>query len=799
MKVPYRWLNDYVKIDRELDEVVDALIMTGNAVENVFPPREDALNIRVGRILKIEKHPDADKLLVCQIDTGEDGPVQIVTGADNVFEGALVPVALHNSHLPNGVHIKKGKLRGVESNGMLCSGEELCLKESDYPGAEVYGILILKEEDAYVGEDIREVFMWDDTVLEFEVGANRSDCLSVLGTARETAASLKTAFTLPSTEYLHDDDDICNHYRVDVLDTDLCPRYMARMIKNVKIERSPKWMRQRLTAAGIRPINNIVDITNFVMLEYGQPMHAFDGRRIAGDHIIVRRAEEGETIRTLDGKDHPLSSNNLLICDESGPIGIAGVMGGENSEIEEDTDTVVFEAAKFSYGNIRKTSRELGMATESSMRFSKGLDATICEQAINRACELVCELGAGEVVGGTIDILSEDLSPKKIETTAAYINGRLGTELSAEEMASCLERVFIRTEIRDDTLVCEIPRYRIDMEGKADISEEVARIYGYNNIPETLGNVHFMTDEMPDPDKMKSQIRDYLTLHGYFECVTYSFMGMQDLDRIGIDEDHPLRKAVRIINPLGDDRAFMRTTMLPSMLDTVALNLNRKNDELSLFEIGRTFMPETVPVTDTLPVEHNVLILAKSEKAGDFYSLKNDVENVLFAISGEFPRFASGGAAYWHPGRKAVIYIGGRPVGEMGELHPKIAGNYDIQKRITLALIELDGMEVYERNFKYAPIARFPAVERDIAVIVGEDTEAGSVKDCIEGNGGKYLESCELFDVFRSESLGEGKKSLAFSLKFRSPSETLTDAIVQERMDNIIRKLSEDLGAELRS
>ena len=799
MKVPYRWLQDYVQIDTDIQSLSDALVMTGNAVEGITPPRSDISNVVAGRIVKLEKHPDADKLQICQIDIGAAEPLQIVTGADNVFEGALVPAALHNSHLPNGAHIKKGKLRGVPSNGMLCSGEELCLKESDYPGAEVYGILILREEDAVPGQDMREVLMWDDTVMEFEVGANRPDCLSILGVARETAAAIGKKPVLPEPVFHENGESVSDYVQVSVQAPDLCPRYMARAIQNVKIGPSPRWMQQRLAAAGVRPINNMVDITNFVMLEIGQPMHAFDAADIRGGHIIVRRAQQGETLTTLDGKARSLSENNLLICDEQGPIGIAGVMGGENSEIKDSTTTVIFESAKFMYGNIRKTSRELGLATEASMRYSKGIDATTCECALNRACQLVEMLGAGEVVGGCIDLCTEDLAPRQIRVTPAYINARLGTELTAEQMIDCLERAYIKTEQDGEALVCEVPRFRTDMDGKADISEEVARIYGYDNIPEHQAAVHFMKDEMVDPDAKKDIMRDYLCAQGYFECVTYSFMGMQDLDKLGVAEEDPLRRAVRIINPLGDDRAYMRTTMLPAMLEVVATNLNHKAEALRLFEVSKTFRPEQLPLDGKLPEERPTILLAMTEDAGDFYALKGDVENILLAAYGKQPRFAGGGSVYWHPGRKAVLYLDGKPVGEMGELHPLVAERYGIGRRVTLAYIDLAAVQEEKQVHRYAPSPRFPASERDIAVVVPEEAEAGALLECIRANGGEYLEDAALFDIYRSAALGEQKKSMAFSVRFRSSEGTLAEEQISGSMEQILAALKAQFGAELRA
>ena len=798
MKVPYRWLLDYVQPDTDIRALADAMIMTGNAVEEIIPPRSDIFHVVAGRIIKLEKHPNADKLQICQLDVGEDQPVQIVTGADNVFVGAMVPVALDHSHLPNGMKIKKGKLRGVESNGMLCSGEELCLKEADYPGAGVHGILILREQDAAPGQDMREVLMWDDTVLDFEVGANRPDCLSILGIAREAAAAVGKTPTLPTPSFVQNAEDISRYVRVSVDAPDLCPRYMARAIKNVKIGPSPRWMQQRLSAAGVRPISNIVDITNFVMLETGQPMHAFDASHIRGKHIIVRRAKKEETLTTLDGKHRSLGENNLLICDEQGPIGIAGVMGGENSEITEKTQSVVFESAKFMYGNIRRTSRELGLLTEASMRYSKGIDATICQYALNRACQLVEMIGAGEVVGGCIDILHEDLAEKIIRVTPEYINARLGTALLPQQMISCLERAYIKTSQQQGELVCTVPRFRTDIDGKADISEEVARIYGYDNITEHQAAVHFMQEEMVDPDADKDLLRDYLCAQGYYECVTYSFMGMQELDKLGVLPDDPLRKAVRILNPLGDDRAYMRTTLLPAMLGVVSSNLNHKEQTLRLFELSRTFRPTQLPLNGTLPDERPALIMAMTDDAGDFFCFKGDVENALCRAYGEMPSFTAGGALYWHPGRKAVVSLDGQPIGEMGELHPLVAKRFGIAKRVMLACIDLAAIRHEKKEYRYIPIPRYPAIERDIAVVVDHQVPSGALMSCIREHGGKYLEEVSLFDVYQSEGLGEGRKSVAFALRFRSAEQTLSDEQIQDGMEAILSALQKNFEAKLR-
>ena len=797
MKVPYKWLKDYVAIDAPVDEFVDAMVMTGNGVEEVADLGANMEKVVVGRIEKLEKHPDADKLQICQIDVGEAELLQIVTGADNVFEGALVPVALCGSKLPSGVKIKKGKLRGVDSFGMLCSGEELCLKEADYPGAGVYGILILRE--GMPGQDMREVLMLNDTVIDFEVGANRPDCLSVLGIAREASAAMRAPLSIPDAQFRENGESIADYVRVDVQAPDLCPRYMARAIKNVKIGPSPRWMQEKLKAAGVRPISNIVDITNFVMIETGQPMHAFDAKDIRGSHIVVRRAEQGERIVTLDGKERALASSMLLICDEQGPIGIAGVMGGENSEIKEDTKTVIFESAKFGYGNIRQTSRALGLATEASTRYSKGVDAGTSEYALHRACQLVEQLEAGEVVGGEIDLLAEDLSEKKIVVRAAEINALLGTQLSAVEMKECLDRVLIETELDGATLACRIPHYRGDIDGKADIAEEVARIYGYDNIPEnavsaSLTGVKGMLDEAAT-----DLLKHYAVGAGFYECVTYSFAGEADFDKLCLPADSPLRRAVRIKNPLGDDSAYMRTTLAADMLKVMALNLKRKNKKVRLFEIDKVYLPESLPLAGALPDERKTMILAISQDVGDFYTLKEVVENICEVLRVPGLEIAVGGPEYYHPGRKAVLSIGGREIGKIGEIHPDVQKNFGIPCRTCVAELDLRGLIAEARTqIKFAPLPKYPAIERDIALVVDRAAQSGSIRGCILKNGGKYIENAELFDVYEGAQLGDEKKSLAYSLTFRSNEGTLTDEMIAADMERILQALKEEFGASLR-
>ena len=799
MIAPLKWLKDYVEIDIPAQELAEQMIMTGNGVEGIEDLREKMQNVVVGKILKLEKHPNADKLQICQIDVGDE-VLQIVTGADNVFEGALVPVAKCNSLLPNGMKIKKGKLRGVESYGMLCSGEELCLKEADYPGAEVYGILILKD-DCKVGQDMRQVLMMDDVLLDFEVGANRPDCLSIIGIAREAAAALSRPVSIPKAEYEENQEDIADYVSVSVLDRDICTRYMAKAIKNVKIGESPAWMKERLKSAGVRPICNIVDITNFVMLETGQPMHAFDAADIRGGEIIVRRANEGEKITTLDGKERELAASMLMICDKQGPIGIAGVMGGENSEIKDTTQTVIFESAKFTYGNIRQTSRALGLATESSMRYSKGVDAANTAYALDRACQLVELLGCGQVVGGKVDILSEDLTPKVITTSPAEVNALLGTEISAEEMRKCLERVFIETTLEGDKLVCKIPHFRGDMDGKADVAEEVARIYGYDNIPvnDSAGR-RMVLPNKTDAYAVIDILKYFIHAEGFYECCTYSFTGEAQWDKLKLPADSSYRKAVRIRNPFGDDTAYMRTTLIPDILDVMATNLKRKNKNVKIYEISKVFLPKELPLTTELPEERRKLVMAMSGEGMDFFSLKAVVENVFSAmrIEGEID-VTPGGPDYFHPGRKALMYLGDVPVGQLGEIHPDVQQNFGIPARVYVAQLDLEYLltKVGTRiRFKMLP--KYPAIERDIAIVVPRDAQSGTIRKAILKNGGRYIEQCTLFDVFVNDKLGADKKSLAYSLSFRSPEETLTEEAIAADMEHILQILSEQFGATLR-
>lgn len=792
MIAPYKWMCDYVDMELSPEELMQSLIMTGSEVEGFEELGLHLKKVVVGKIVSLEKHQDADKLSVCIVDVGETEPLQIVCGANNIFEGAYVPVAMIGANLPGGFKIKKGKIRGVHSYGMLCAGEELGLTEEDYPGAGVNGIMLLTD-DLELGTSLREVLGLTDTVFEIEIGANRPDCLSVLGMARECAAALSKDINTPNTSYGTAGGNISDYVKVSVKDTDLCERYIARAVKNVKIGPSPKWMKERLISAGVRSINNIVDITNYVMLETGQPMHAFDHKLIRGEEIIVRRAQNGEKITTLDEKERKLSDDMLLICDAEGPIAIAGVMGAENSGIKDDTTTIIFESAKFMQGNTRRTSRTLGLATESSMRFSKGVDTAGCKTAMDRALNLIEQLGAGEIVSGEIDILSADISPKQVVVSADRVNGRLGTNLSAADMAGLLERVFIKTAVEGDVLTCDIPSFRGDISLAEDISEEVARMFGYDNIPTTKMAGEVIRGVVPFEEKIIDRSKSVLTGLGCYECVTYSFAAVSELDKLMLEPDDRRRKMVKIINPLGDEQGYMRTSAVPDILKVVATNLKMKVSDVRLFECGRVYH-----LTDDLPEENKYICISLCGDE-DFFTLKGVVENLLESFGIIELSLAPEASSYYHPGRSASLYIDGEKAGELGEIHPDVAKAYDIDKKVYVAELNLHAIiNATDDTKKYEPLPRFPAAERDLALILDDSVAAGDVLSCIRKNAGEFFESAELFDVYTGAQLGEGKKSLAFRIVFRAKDRTMLDEEANEARDAIVKAAEAEFGAKLR-
>ncbi len=797
MLISLNWLKRYVDIDLPVAELCDRMVMSGFEVESITDLSQTMSRVVVGQIVKLEKHPDADKLQICQLDIGESEPVQIVTGADNVFEGALVPVALHDSHLPNGMHIKKGKLRGVPSNGMLCSGEELCLKESDYPGAEVYGIMILKDSPV-PGTDMREVLHLDDYIIDFKITANRPDCQSVLGVAREIAVALNKPFNAPKPEYTTVGGNIHDEIKVSVEDTDLCPRYMGRIVKNLRIGPSPDWMKRCLKAAGMRPINNIVDITNFVMLETGQPMHAFDMRHVAGNELCIRRAKPGETITTLDGKAHTLTPDMLVIADRDEPSCIAGIMGGENSEIEDDTTTLFFESAKFRRDSVRRTGRALGIRTESSGRFERGLDIMGASYALDRALQLICELDAGDIIDGTIDLHDALPEPRTLTVPAQRINDLLGVDIPFETMVDILNRLHIETTLSaDNVLTAKIPSFRDDIEGRADLAEEVMRIYGYDHIIGTP-----MRGEVARGQKRPQQIKTdklkrLMIAQGMYEIATYSFISSKAVDTLNLAENDVRRQAVTLLNPLGEEYSTMRTQLITSMLTVLSTNYNRKVPAARLFEASKAFRATTLPPTEQ-PEEAPVLCIGMYGKEEDFFTLKGVVETLL-ETAGEKVTYTASNEPYLHPGRQAEAYIGDKKVAVFGELHPDVAAAYDLGTRVYTAEIELNTLfDVEMKPVLYRALPRFPAVERDLALLCDADLPVAEIEEVIRKAGGKLLETVALFDVYQGNQIEKGKKSVAFNLLFRSSEETLSDTQIEPAMQKIIKKLHEK-GCDLRS
>ena len=794
MNISRKWLREFVDIsatDKEYDEI---MTIAGQKVETTTRMDADIRNVVVGRVLSMVRHENSDHMWVCMVDAGKDAPIQIVTGAQNVHEGDLVPAALHNSYLPGGVHITKGKLRGVESNGMLCSYKELGLTEHDCPEAYADGIWILNDEGCSVGQDINEVIGNDDSIVEFEITNNRPDCYSLLGLARETAA----AFNVPMKHHepvVKGGAEGClpELLDVDVQASDLCLRYTARMVRNVKIAPSPKWMRQRLRSAGVRPINNIVDITNYVMIEYGQPMHAFDYRYVKGGKIVVRRAGEDKTLTTLDGNVRALQPDMLVIADEEKPVGLAGIMGGENSEIVEDTVDVVFESANFLGASIRKTALALGMRTDASAKFEKDIDPMLTVPAVNRACELVELLGAGEVMDGVLDILNYVPEAVELPLEPERINALLGTDISRADMVEYLRR----EEIAVEGDMIKVPSWRPDLRCMADIAEEVARYYGYNRIPTTLMRGATTLGGYTEAEALENRACAAARSLGYSEIITYSFVSPTVFDSIRLPQDTPLRNAIRIINPLGEDTSIMRTVILPSMLDILARNYAYKNKGVKLYEMGRIYLP--VEGQD-LPNEPKRLIFGTYGEHEDFYSMKGEIDALLCALNmpaATYVQTASNPS--YHPGRCAELRIGGECVGVLGQIHPLVAENYGIGTQVYVAELDfakLSALELPERVFHALP--KFPAVTRDLALVCDEAVTVGALEACITAAAGKLLRRIDLFDIYRGAGVGEGKKSVAFSLELRADDRTLTDEDSVGVVNKVLAALEKELNVKLR-
>lgn len=790
MKIPVKWLNDYVDIsDISIESLVHKMTMSGSKVEGVENLGEEIQNVVVGKILSIEKHPDADKLVVCKVDVGNE-VLQIVTGAKNVNEGDFVPVALHGSHLPGGITIKKGKLRGVESFGMLCSIGELNLTLEDVPYAIEDGILIFDKEYP-LGMDVKEIFSLNEDIIEFEITPNRADCFSVIGLAREAAVTFDKPFNLKTPVINETNDKIEDFASVEVLDKENCMRYAAKVVKNVKIGPSPKWLSDRLKLSGIRSINNIVDITNYVLLEYGQPMHAFDLDTLKGNKIIVRRANEGEVITTLDEQERKLDSSMLMICDEERCVAVAGVMGGLNTEIEETTKTLLFESACFYGANVRTTARKLGLRTEASSRYEKGLDPENVIGAINRACELVEMLGAGEVVSGIIDIDNSNKERKVLPFRPQYINGFLGTDISEEDMVKTLTAF----EFKIDGDKIYVPSFRSDIEGEADIAEEVVRIYGYDKIEATPLRGETTQGIKTKEQKLSDRIETVLTAQGHYEVMNFSFVSPDIFHKINTN-DETIKNPVVILNPLGKDCSIMRTTLIASMMDTLSFNNNQRTPNGKFFELARVYLPRE---GEKLPDEKKKACLGMYG-GYDFYDLKGSVETILENLNVKNYEFvADSENTTFHPGRCAKILSGDKVIGIMGEVHPNVCKNYSMSAKAYIAELDFDTLlALWVSDVEYKPLPKFPAVTRDIAMLVDDSVTVGEIEKIIRKCSGKMLEDVKLFDVYKGAQIESGKKSVAFSIIYRAEDRTLTDDEISVVFDKIVSNLEKNLSAQLR-
>ena len=809
MRTSLKWIKDLVPGIEDLtpQEYLDAMTLSGSKGEYYVELDKNLENIVIGQILKIEKHPDADKLVICQVNVGQEEPVQIVTGAPNVFEGAVVPVVLaggrvaggHDGSTPpeEGIKIKKGKLRGVPSNGMMCSIEELGSSRDMYPDAPENGIYIFKNrEDIKPGDNAVKALGLDDAVIEYEITSNRVDCFSILGIAREAAVTFGKPFCPPVVEPTGNDEDVNDFISVEVNDTELCPRYTARVVKNIKVGPSPEWMQRRLAAQGIRPINNIVDITNYVMEEYGQPMHAYDLSTIAGQKIIVRRAEDNEKFVTLDGQERTLDSSMLMICDAEKPVGIAGIMGGENSMITDDVDAILFEAACFDGTNIRLSGKKLGMRTDAQSKFEKGLDPNNASAAIDRACQLIEVLGCGEVVGGMVDVYGKVKEPHEIPFQPERINRLLGTDLSAEQMLGYFKS--LELEYDADRNVMIIPTFRQDLLGTADLAEEVARFYGYSNIPSTLPSGESTSGKVSFKHRVEDVAKETAEFCGFSEGMTFSFESPKVFDKLRLDADDPLRQAITIANPQGEDYSIMKTTPLNGMLVSLARNFNRRNKDVKLYEMAKIYLPKSLPLTEY--ADERVQFTLGFYGEGDFFTMKGVVEEFLerAGMHDIVDYDPNAGKNFLHPGRQANIIYQGKVIGYMGEVHPEVCENYDMKTRAYIAVLDMPfitEMATFDRHFK--GIAKHPAVNRDISMVVKKDILVGQIEKVIREKGGHHLESYHLFDIYEGSQIKPGYKSVAYSITFRANDRTLEEKDITAAMDKIIAGL-EDLGIELR-
>lgn len=805
MNTSLSWMKAYVPdLDCTAQEYTDAMTLSGTKVEGFQELDKNLDKIIVGRINKIEKHPDADKLVVCQVQTDEEGSeVQIVTGAANVKEGDKVPVVLDGGHVAsshkdgeseNGFKIKKGKLRGIESFGMMCSIEELGSNTDMYPDAAEDGIYILSDnpeyKDAPIGSDAVELLGLHDVVFEYEVTSNRVDCFGVIGIAREVAATFGKELIPPVVTETGNSEDVNDYVSVEVQDPELCPRYTARVVKNIKLAPSPEWMQRRLASVGIRPINNIVDITNYVMEEYAQPMHAYDLDKLAGKKIVVRKAKQDEPFVTLDGQERKLDDSMLVICDGEKPVGIAGIMGGENSKITDDVTTMLFEAATFDGTNIRLSGKKLGMRTDAQAKFEKGLDPNNAMDAMNRACQLIEELGAGEVVGGAIDIYPVKKEPITIAYDVDKINTLLGTNLDEDTMIGYFEKIDLPVDREKKEVL--VPTWRQDLERMADLAEEVARFYGYDNIPMTLPSGSATAGGLSEKLQHENIARNVVEAYGFNEGMTFSFESPKVYDKLNLPEDDVLRQSITITNPLGEDYSVMRTSALGGILTSLATNYNRRNKDVRLYELANVYLPKALPLTE-LPDERMQLTLGMYGE-GDFFTIKGVIETLMqkMGLTDVAQYDPDAGKSFLHPGRQAKVVYGGKEVAYLGEVHPEVLDNFSIGQKAYVAVIDMQTLtELSDFDVKYAGVPKFPAMTRDISLSMRKEILAGEVEEIIRNKGGKLVESYELFDVYEGSQITEGYKSLAYKIVFRAKDRTLTDEEVTASMNKIIKALGE--------
>ncbi len=796
MKVPMQWIKEYAGIPMSAADYQNRMIMIGDGVEGYEETGAEVDHVVVGRVLTCEAHPDSDHLHVTTVDVGGDAPLQIVCGAPNCRAGILTPVALVGAHLPGGVKIKKGKLRGVMSEGMLCSSEELGVPVELYPSIGAAGILEFQEEYP-VGSDVKPILGIDDTVMDFEVLANRPDCLSVWGIARETAVACGTTFHKPEITVTEAGGDVHDYVQVDVEATDLCPRYIARVIKDVRVGPSPMWLRKYLYGAGMRSINNVVDITNFIMLETGHPMHAFDLDMVEGHHIIVRKAVEGEHITTLDGKAHPLTAGQLVICDASKPSCVAGVMGGEESEITEKTHTMMFECAVFDRASTRVTSRALGIRTESSGRFEKGVSVKTAMEAMQRACQMINQLDAGDVVSGVIDIYPEPAKKQVITASCEKIARRAGVDIPADDTERILKELFFDVQRDGDQLTVTVPDFRQDVEGEADLCEEALRVYGYNKIPSTLLRGETTPGGRSDRMRLKDEVSHVLTAMGFYEIMNYSFVSPKSVDKLMLDEKDARRNMLPIRNPLGEDTSVMRTTLVPDMLSTLALNMNHGNDAARLFEVAAVFDPGH-RTAEGLPTETRKLCLGLYGKDADFFTMRGVVERLLKQLGIAF-NVSRSDEVYLHPGRQAKLTQGDQVVCVLGEVHPTVRENFDMPARALIAEMDMEVIAQLQTPMgAVKPMPRYPAVSRDLSLVMAESTEVGPLLADMAYAAGSILEDAKMFDVYRSVAVGKDMKSVAFSFVFRAADHTLTEAEITKAMDKLQKVAADKYQAVIR-